>query len=97
MTKLQELIALKEKALAGEYNKHSGICDHLTFTIEEKHLESWGNYSGIYHYPIDVEESCLHPSEQFGELDIWEGRQLEERLSLLDHLIECQKAEEEGN
>lgn len=83
---LNALLLLKEQALRGEVNKpFFGICLNLSkllnndsaYNFVARHSEGWKHHTGVYNHPVEfsIEE------------DKWEGKQLELRLSLIDHLI----------
>lgn len=91
---LGALLVLKEQAINGcVYNPLYGICYNLAVITEEIDLSydfvkdnccDWELFSGDPSYPIiDYDEDYL-----------WEDKQLELRLSLLDHLII--KAKQQG-
>lgn len=85
---LDALLVLKEQAVTGGVDKPSyGICYNLFNLTDSINLsldfvadncEDWEHFSGDVDYPIEgYNDDC----------DLWEGEQLELRLSLLDHLI----------
>lgn len=84
---LDALLLLEEQAINNCIDEsHYGICynlSELTGELDESYdfvrenCEDWEHFSGNSVYPI---EGCS------GE-PLWEGKQLELRLSLLDHLI----------
>lgn len=87
MELLDALLLLREKAVTGvvDYPNH-GICSNLSrltdsydfpYYFVKDNCEDWQNFSGDTSYPI----------EGYDLGDLWEGRQLRLRLSLLDHLI----------
>ena len=84
---LDALLVLKEQTLTDNvYYKFCGICYNLNEIVDEdfsvyeyvaNNSEDWEHYSGVYEYPVKLCNDC----------GLWEGEQLELRLSLLDHLI----------
>lgn len=84
---LDALLLLKEDAVKGCVDEpRYGICYNLykitgefnvSYNFVEDNCSCWEHFSGDIVYPID---RCS------GE-PLWEGKQLELRLSLLDHLI----------
>lgn len=84
---LDALLVLKEQALTDNvYYTDFGICYNLNEIVDEdvsvyefvsNNSEDWEHHSGVYEYPVKLSNNC----------DLWEGEQLELRLSLLDHLI----------
>lgn len=91
---LDALLVLKEQAIKGCVDHPDcGICYNLAGITEEPVLSydfvkdnccDWDFFSGLFDYPVELSNDC----------DLWEGEQLELRLSLLDHLII--KAKEQG-
>lgn len=91
---LDALLVLKEQAINGCVGKPDfGICYNLAVITEESGLSydfvrnncyDWEFFSGLFEYPVELSNDC----------DLWEGEQLELRLSLIDHLIT--KAQELG-
>ena len=84
---LDALLVLKEQAIKGcVYDPHYGICYNLAAITEDIDLSydfvrnncsDWEFFSGLFEYPVELSDGC----------DLWEGEQLELRLSLIDHLI----------
>ena len=91
---LDALLVLKEQAVNGNVSVNSaGICYNLSeitndydlsYVFVEDNCSDWEFFSGCILVPVGgYDGDCL-----------WEGEQLELRLSLLDHLII--KAREQG-
>lgn len=95
---LNQLKQLKQDALNGcVAQPYQGICVNIEYDIDEEDIKSWSGFSGNPLYPIiDRGNSCYSTaSAQYKNIEIlWEGGQLKERLSLLDHLISCYADEE---
>ena len=91
---LDALLKLQEQASKDCVdNPDYGICYNLAVITEESDLSydfvkdnccEWEFFSGLFEYPVELSDEC----------DLWEGKQLELRLSLLNHLIA--KARQEG-
>lgn len=91
---LDALLVLKEQAIEGCIAKpHYGICYNLSGVTGDFDLSydfvgvncsDWDFFSGCY----------LNPINNYLDKPLWEGEQLELRLSLIDHLIT--KAREQG-
>lgn len=92
---LQQLKDLKELALDGSVeNPDLGVCDNIRISIDCEYFISWPLYSGDDTFPVfDKNNGTIStPYKQYHMIDnLWEGRQLELRLDLLDHLIKCYK------
>ena len=94
---IDSLTVVKEKALSGEYKNSSvGICGKWTdMLLDDKYgigydlvsvfSPSWGYYSGESYLPIVGD---------YTHDNLWEGKQLKLRLSLIDHIL---KRLEEAN
>lgn len=94
---IKELKKLKKDAVSGSItNTCAGICHFVKYEIKIRYIESWKYYSGQTDFPVFDPENKLYkrPSHQYGGIrNLWEGRQLELRLSLIDHLIKCYESE----
>lgn len=87
MKMLNALLLLKEQVTNGSVLKpFSGICHNLsemtgdvtkTYEFVRDNCFDWCFFSGINTYPV---ENC-------NDEPLWEGKQLELRLSLINHLI----------
>lgn len=70
-------------------DKNYGICgnigNNLSFKheIDTQHFKSWKSYSGAEDYPVLGE--CVY-NETY---NFWVGEQLELRLDLVKHLVNC--------
>ncbi len=94
---LDQIKQLKEDAINGcvKYTQQ-GICDNIKYRINYDYFKSWTGFSGKTNFPVfdklDLDNTT--PEDQFmGIENLWQGRQLELRLSLIDHLIKCYEAE----
>ena len=84
---LDALLVLKEQALTNNvFYAAMGICTNLAGLTEDSdssydfvrdNCEDWEHFSCDTSYPI----------EGYDDGHLWEGEQLELRLSLIDHLI----------
>lgn len=91
---LDALLVLKKQAVNGSVRKPVfGICYNLSelmggcdssYDFVAVSCSDWEFFSGCY----------LNPIDGYVDKPLWEGEQLELRLSLLDHLIN--KAKEQG-
>ena len=87
---LKALIKLRDKAADGLMDDSVvGICHELnklgvdrSSRIISDNSEGWLYHSGEWSYPIPGGETLFSASNH-----MWEGEELEYRLSLLDHLI----------
>lgn len=87
MELLDALLVLREQAVAGDIDSPEyGICFNLyeltgegslSYDFVGDNCEDWEHFSGEIDYPI--KDYCAG--------NLWEGEQLELRLSLLNHLI----------
>ena len=94
---VEKLEELKQKG----YKNHRGICsymmdeyafyDHREMWTEHKmkFFNSWKHFSGYDSYPVPSTNHGFSPHDQFFQFERWEGKQLELRLDLIDHLIKC--------
>lgn len=82
---------------AGKLSNTVGICHHLkqdyrTSTEEYgqfKNLSTtWAGYSGNIDFPIpSLDEGISHKEYYFNNNDLWTGKQLDQRVSLINHVI----------
>ena len=74
-------------------DKYHSICgniwNNLSFghEIDTQHFESWKHYSGDEDYPV-LGQGVYDETENF-----WVGEQLELRLDLVKHLVNCYEKE----
>lgn len=52
----------------------------------KEHFRTWVHFSGDCNFPIHVKDSKHTAQEQYEFLNKWEGKQLEARLDLLEHI-----------
>ena len=74
------------------YKNHSICCNvwnNLSFghEIDTRHFKSWKSYSGDVSYPV-LGQSVYYETDNF-----WIGKQLELRLDLVKHLVNCYEKE----
>lgn len=97
MSILSQLKQLEQDALDGCVEcQYFGVCHAINGDINREYIKSWSEFSGDEIYPIfdDTNEEYDTPSDQFSDIhNLWEGEQLNKRLSLLDHLINCYENE----
>ena len=78
-------------------DKNHSICgniwNNLSFghEIDKQHFESWKSYSGDENYPV-LGQGVYDETDNF-----WIGEQLELRLDLVKHLVNCYEKELGGN
>lgn len=88
----EALSILKEDVISGNMKKgHCGTClllslltEYNAFRFVKENCREWEYFSGDYNYPVSGEEVFDYHTDN-GSL--WEGEQLELRLSLIDHLL----------
>jgi len=74
-------------------DKNYGVCgniwNNLSFEhkIDKRHFKSWKHYSGDEEYPV-LGKGVYDETENF-----WIGEQLELRLDLVKHLVNCYEKE----
>ncbi len=59
----------------------------LEHEIDTRHFKSWKSYSGVVYYPV-LGQDVYDETENF-----WVGEQLELRLDLVKHLVNCYEKE----
>ena len=98
-TIVDELKRIRTGAIGGVgITTFTGICGNVGFQVfdiwddhKDEFFMSWEHYSGNISFPIPVtdEDEYEDAEDQYYGYEIWEGKQLEMRISLLDHLIKC--------
>ena len=74
-------------------DKNHSICGNIwnnlsyEHEIDTRHFESWKHYSGDEYYPV-LGQGVYDETENF-----WIGEQLELRLDLVKHLVNCYEKE----
>ena len=100
MSILDELRELHAKASAGDFSGidiRTGICGQLSTDINTDYYKSWPLFSGLESFPVFDSSDVIfdRPVDQYHYIgSLWQGRQLELRLSLLEHLIKCYESDE---
>lgn len=83
---IKSLVHLKQDALTGNIEHvHTGICYNwgrllascVSYTVVGEFSQDWKFYSGHKGYPVPDNET----------IGLWEGKNLEMRLSLIDHIL----------
>lgn len=88
----EALLKLKEDAICDNIEfKDDGICHLLSCLCEsskygfvKENCGDWNHFSGDLSYPVSSKEVF---SYHRNNCDLWNGEQLELRLSLIDHLL----------
>ena len=74
-------------------DKNHSICGNIWYNlsfgheIDKRHFKSWKSYSGDEYYPV-LGQGVYDETENF-----WIGEQLELRLDLVKHLVNCYEKE----
>ena len=76
-------------SLEKDYSICGNICNNLSHVheIDTRHFKSWKHYSGDEYYPV-LGEGVYYETDNF-----WIGEQLELRLDLVKHLVNCYEKE----
>lgn len=79
--------------LTGHYRIKFGESTNHASNLIKTYYDEWEHFSGSFAFPVLVPEQEGDPEYQYTDLDYshWTGKQLEMRISLLNHLIECTK------
>jgi len=91
---LKELLTkIKEKDFS-TITTRQGICWYLdNEEVKDNEIlfplfESWESFSGSWYYPIPYKDDSISPSQYFRDNEnLWKGRQLKMRKSLIKHMI----------
>ena len=80
-------------SLEKDYSICGNICNNLSHVheIDTRHFKSWKSYSGDEDYPV-LGQGVYDETENF-----WIGEQLELRLDLVKHLVNCYEKESGGH
>ena len=88
----EALLQIKEDAKIGDIKKHIfGICSILSnisgsngYLFVNSNCSDWEYFSGDLHYPVSGKDIWIKHAYKNS---LWEGEQLDLRLSLIDHLL----------